>query len=404
MALLREHFHIPVSSSGEPLIYFCGNSLGLQPRAAAERVSEELEAWRSLVVDGHFRGPRPWMRFHELLAPSLARLVGAGVDEVIVMNTLTVNLHLMLASFYRPCGARTRIVIERGAFPSDRHAVVSQLQWHGLDPAEHLVELVPRAGELLLREEDIEACIAAQGERLALLLLPGVQYYTGQWLDLPRLAQAARAQGAVVGVDLAHAVGNLPLALHDWDVDFAVWCHYKYCNSGPGAIAGAFVHARHGEDLSRPRLAGWWGHEAATRFEMGPDFVPERGAAGWQVSNAPILSMAPMLAAMACFDAVGIEALRAHSLELTGRLEQRLQQRLAGRVEIITPADPARRGCQLSLRVLGGTGRAVFERLLACGVVCDWRQPDVLRAAPTPSYNTVEEVDAFVERLAAALR
>lgn len=400
----RERFHLPCDANGEPLVYFCGNSLGLMPREAATLVHEELEDWARLAVEGHFHARRPWMPYHEQLAAPLARLVGAQPREVVAMNTLTVNLHLMMVSFFRPQGKRRRIVIERGAFPSDRHAVVSQLRVHGLDPASDLIELTPRDGEQCLREEDIETLLKREGETIALVLLPGVQYYTGQFFDIGRLTRAAHTQGCVVGVDLAHAAGNLPLELHAWGPDFAVWCHYKYCNAGPGAVGGCFVHERHAEAFELPRFAGWWGHDKSTRFRMGPEFVPQPGAEGWQVSNPPILSLAPLIASLAVFDeAGGMEVLRHHSLSMTGMLERLLDNRLADRVEIITPREPERRGCQLSLRLIGGNGRAVFDQLAKAGIVCDWREPDVIRVAPVPLYNTAEEVERFVSALSGLL-
>ncbi|MFN2300575.1 MAG: kynureninase [Gammaproteobacteria bacterium] len=400
----RDQFHLPVDASGHPLAYLCGNSLGLQPKRVATLVSEELEDWQRLAVEGHFQARRPWMPYHEFVREPLARLVGAQPDEVVAMNALTVNLHLMMVSFYRPSGTRTKIVIERGAFPSDRHAVVSQLRFHGIDPADGLVELEPREGEATLREEDIEAMFARLGETIALVLLPGVQYYTGQFVDIKRLTAAAHAQGARVGVDLAHAAGNVPLRLHDWGPDFAVWCHYKYCNAGPGAVGGCFVHARHAESFDLPRFAGWWGHDQSTRFRMGPEFVPQRGADGWQVSNPPILSLAPLLASLEIFDAAGgVEGLRPHSEKLTGMLERLLERRAGDVVEILTPREPARRGCQLSLRIRGGNGKRVHDALGKRGIVCDWREPDVIRAAPTPLYNTSEEIERFVAALIEAV-
>lgn len=399
----RDQFHLPLGENGEPLTYLCGNSLGLQPKRAAELVGEELEDWHRLAVEGHFSARRPWMPYHEIVTDPLARLVGARPDEVVAMNSLTVNLHLMMVSFFRPAGARRKIVIERGAFPSDRHAVMSQLRFHGLDPVADLIELEPRDGEHTLHEEDIEALLAREGETIALVLLPGVQYYTGQYLDIERLTKAARAQGCAVGVDLAHAAGNLPLELHDWGPDFAVWCHYKYCNAGPGAVGGCFVHERHAESFDLPRFAGWWGHDKATRFKMGPEFVPMAGAEGWQVSNPPILSLAPLVASLEIFDAADIRTLRARSLQLTGMLERLLDKRLGDYIEVITPREPERRGCQLSLRLRDGDGRAVHDALGEAGVVCDWREPDVIRVAPVPLYNTAEEIEHFVGVLVEAL-
>ena len=324
----------------------------------------------------------------------LAQLAGAEPQEVVAMNSLTVNLHLLLASFYRPLGRRRAILIEAGAFSSDRHAVASQIRWHGFDPASELIELAPLPGEDLIRIEDIEACIAQQASRLALVLWPGVQYRTGQLFDLRRIARAARAAGCNVGFDLAHAIGNVPLALHADDADFAVWCSYKYLNAGPGAIGGAFVHQRHLQGGELPQLHGWWGHDAATRFEMSPDFVAARGAAAWALSNPPIFSAAPLRASLPLFAETGIAALRRKSLALTAWLESLLQELAGGRLAIVTGTDPAQRGCQLSLRLGSGAahGLSVSEALARRGVVCDARQPDIIRLAPVPLYNSFEDV------------
>ncbi|MEX0899558.1 MAG: kynureninase [Gammaproteobacteria bacterium] len=397
----RDQFHLPADEHGHPLAYLCGNSLGLQPKRAETLVREELEDWQKFAVAGHGAARRPWVPYHTLVREPLARLVGADPTEVVAMNSLTVNLHLMMISFYRPEGARRKIVIERGAFPSDHHAVVSQLRFHGIDPADGLVELAPRDDEHCLREDDVEALLERDGAEIALVLLPGVQYYTGQLLDLDRLTRVARAQGCTVGIDAAHGVGNVPLALHDWGADFAVWCHYKYCNAGPGAVGGCFVHARHGDDFDGPRFAGWWGHDPESRFKMRPGFIPQRGADGWQLSNPPILSLAPLIASLEIFDSAGgATGLRPHSEKLTGLLERLLKQRCGDHIEILTPAESSRRGCQLSLRLRDGNGHAVFEALGNKGIVCDWREPDVIRVAPAPLYNTAEEVEYFVSCLA----
>ncbi|MBS0395554.1 MAG: kynureninase [Proteobacteria bacterium] len=405
LAPLRARFRLPLGPDGRTAVYLCGNSLGPMPRDAAARVQEVLELWSTLAVRGHHTGPDPWLHFHEKFAAPLARLVGAAPGEVVAMNTLTVNLHLLLVSFFRPAGARHRVLIERGAFPSDRHAIVSQLRYHGLAPEQALVEVEPRPGEDVLRTEDLVAAIDRAGDTLALVLLPGVQYRTGQVLDVATLTGAARRAGAVVGWDLAHAIGNVPVALHDAGADFAVWCHYKYLCAGPGAVAGAFVHERHARAGALPRFAGWWGHEVATRFAMGPDFVPAPGADGWQLSNPPVLALAPLAASLALFDEAGLPALRAKSLALTAFARARLAARLAGRVDIVTPAAESERGCQLSLRIGGGAaaGRATFERLCAAGVIGDWREPDVIRLAPAPLYNTFAEVERAIEALADAL-
>lgn len=394
----RREFHIPDGTGGEPATYLCGNSLGLQPRHAAAEVARVLADWQRLAVLGHHGGSAHWLTYQDTLAPSLARLLGAAPEEVTAMASLTINLHLLMASFYRPTRDRFSILIEAGSFPSDRYAMAAQLQHHGLDPAEALVQVAPRPGEACLREEDIEAAIAHEAGRLALVLLPGVQYLTGQHLDLARLCRAAHAVGARFGLDLAHAIGNVPLALHDWDVDFAVWCSYKYLNGGPGATAGLFVHSRH-HDADLPRLAGWYGNELKTRFQFDERFVAERGAAGWQVSNGPILGMAPLKASLAQFDAAGLDTLVARSRKLTGYLESLLEAVLGEVAEVITPLSPRSRGAQLSVRVRGGrsAGRALFERLLAGGVICDWREPGVLRLAPAPLYNSFEDCWRAVE-------
>ncbi|MGQ0429309.1 MAG: kynureninase [Gammaproteobacteria bacterium] len=387
----RAEFHFPVMPGGLPVTYLCGNSLGLQPRRTMDEVAKFMREWQRLGVLGYHDLSADWLRLHERLAPTAAALAGARLPEVIVMNSLTINLHLLMASFYRPTRARHRILIEQGAFPSDRYAVSSQLEWHGYG-REALVQVAPRPGEQLLRDDDLVGAIEREGERLALVLLPGIQYLTGQYLDLPRLVAAARKVGATAGLDLAHAIGNVPLALHDWGADFAVWCSYKYLNGGPGATAGAFVHERH-FDAAAPRLAGWWGNELATRFDFAESMRPYRGAAGWQVSNHPLLGMIPLLASFPLFDAVGIAALAARSRALTGFLERLLDQRLAGRIEILTPRDPAWRGAQLSVRLSGarGGGRALFDGLIARGLTCDWREPDVIRLAPAPLYNSCED-------------
>jgi len=410
----RERFALPRARDGRALTYLCGHSLGLMPLGARALVNEELDDWASLAVEGHEHARRPWIPYHENLTPGLALITGAGLDEVVAMNSLTANLHLMLASFYRPRGARRAILIEAGAFSSDRHAVTSQIALRGLDPDAELIELAPPPGQDLVTEEGIEACLADRGEEIALVLWPGVQFRTGQAFDLARIVSAAHAAGCIAGVDLAHAVGNLPLALHDSGADFAVWCSYKYLNAGPGAIGGCFVHRRHVQAQPRnahtgalpgARLAGWWGHEERTRFLMEPRFEGAAGAAAWQLSNPPILAAAPLLASLELFAAAGVERLRAKSLELTAYLEELIAP-LAPEVIVITPRQPARRGCQLSLRIAGGThrGRQVFEALGRSGVVCDWRAPDVIRVAPVPLYNGFADVATFAAALGRALR
>jgi kynureninase len=414
LGAFRARFALPRDAGGEPLVYLCGHSLGLLPLAARELVNEELEEWAQRAVLAHEHGRRPWVPYHENATPGLAVLGGARPGEVIAMNSLTVNLHLMLASFYRPQGRRTGILMEAGAFSSDRHAVTSQIAWHGLDPQDALLELPPSAGEATVPEQAIEAYLTRHGEQIALVLWPGVQFRTGQAFDLARIARAAHAAGAVAGFDLAHSIGNTPLALHAADADFAVWCSYKYLNAGPGAIGGCFVHERHSEvqprtghgaTLPGARLAGWWGHEEPTRFLMEPQFRASSGAAAWQISNPPILATAPLIASLSIFLQAGMESLRAKSLALTGFLEELLQP-LAPEVQILTPREPERRGCQLSLRLAGGAhrGKQVFDALTARGVICDWRSPDIIRVAPVPLYNRFEDVWRFARALAETLQ
>ena len=399
---LRDQFLIP-QHGGKDQAYFVGNSLGLQPRGAQAMVQEVLDLWARIAVEGHFTGPTHWMNYHRLVRDALARVVGAQPGEVVAMNTLSVNLHLMMVSFYRPTTERPAILMEAGAFPTDRHAVESQIRFHGFDPATDLIEVQPDEANGTISMAAIERAIAEHGKRVALVLWPGVQYRSGQVFDLDAITRLARAQGANVGFDLAHSVGNVPLTLHNTAPDFAVWCHYKYLNSGPGAVAGCFVHERHARDTTLPRFAGWWGHEQATRFQMAPEFVPELGAEGWQLSNPPVLGLAPLRASLALFDQAGMEALRAKSLQLTGYLETQVRARLSNVLQIVTPAEPQRRGCQLSLRVAGGRaqGRSLFEYLQSVGVLGDWREPDVIRISPTPMYNRYRDVLHFVEEVEA---
>ena len=392
----RERFAIPADSNGAQLLYLCGHSLGLMPVAARQLVNQELDDWARLAVLGHEQATRPWIPYHENLAAGLAYLSGARPDEVVAMNSLTVNLHLMLASFYRPSGRRVKILIEAGAFSSDRHAVASQLAWHGRDARTDLIELTPEGRSEVISEQAIEDCLKRHGDEIALVLWPGVQFRTGQAFDLARIVRAAHRAGCIAGLDLAHSIGNMPLDLHEYDADFAVWCSYKYLNAGPGAIAGCFVHERHGSNEELPRFAGWWGHDEATRFRMGPEFHAMSGAEGWQLSNPSIFAMAPLRASLELFDAVGMRTLRERSVVLTGYLEEELKKCADGRFAIITPSEPSRRGAQLSIRV--GAGRKeLIDSLAASGVVCDWREPDLIRAAPVPLYNSFEEVEHFVE-------
>jgi kynureninase len=402
LARFRDEFHIPRSENGKEEIYFAGNSLGLLPKRAPRYVEEEMDKWKRLAVKAHFSAENPWMPYHELLAEPTARLVGASPSEVVTMNSLTVNLHLMMASFYRPTRERHRILLEEHAFPSDDYALESQAILHGFDPAETLLRVPVRSDTA-----ELVQILEREGASIALVLLPGVQYYTGQAFDVEAITRIAHGKGCVAGFDLAHAAGNLPLRLHDWNVDFAVWCTYKYLNSGPGSVGGCFVHERHGTRHDLPRLAGWWGHDKKSRFRMEPGFRPIPGAEGWQLSNPPILSLAAIRASLDVFmEAGGMTPLREKSLRLTGYLEWLLQRELADSVAILTPRDPRARGCQLSLRVKtrsGGSGKTVLEKLEASGVTCDWREPDVIRVAPAPLYNRYEEVHRFVEILRDAL-
>ncbi len=398
----RRHFAIPPAPGGGDSIYLCGNSLGLMPRATRELLGRELDDWARLGVEGHHHAATPWYSYHEVFRESGARLVGGRPGEVVMMNSLTVNLHLMMVSFYRPSGRRTKILIEDGAFPSDTYAVKTHLASRGLDWREHLLLARPRPREHCLRQEDIEALIEANRDTLALTLLSGVQFFTGQAFDIRRITQAAHRVGALAGWDLAHAAGNLELRLHEWDVDFACWCSYKYVNAGPGAIAGCFVHERHGTNASLPRYAGWWGNEPATRFQMQliPEFLPRAGADGWQLSNPPILAMVPLRASLELFDQATMPALRAKSRVLTGYLAWLLREFAGGQNgwEVVTPSDPESRGCQLSILV-HDRPRERFAALGAAGVVCDFREPNVIRVAPTPSYNGFHEAWRFARIL-----
>lgn len=406
LAALRCEFRLPPRADGSPSVYLCGHSLGLQPQRTAQIVQEELDAWARQGVEGHFDAQRPWLSYHEQFSGSLARLAGAQPLEVVAMNSLTVNLHLMLASFYRPTPQRHRILIEQNAFPSDRYAVQTHIRQRNFDPRESLLEIAPRAGEVALRPDDICALIEREGTRLATVMLPGVQYLTGQCLDMAAIAATARRHGCAVGFDLAHAIGNVPLQLHDWDADFAVWCGYKYLNGGPGGIGGCFVHERHARAFDLPRLAGWWGHDKITRFDMPEQFAPLAGAEGWQVSNPSVFAAAPLLASLPLFDRAGMAALRRKSLQLTGYLETLLVARVGADVTMLTPSDPAARGCQLSIRLKRSSAgaRAVHANLSRAGYLGDWREPDVVRVAPVPLYNTFADVWDFVDRLAKELQ
>jgi len=396
LAAFRDEFLIPPHAAGEQ-VYLCGNSLGLQPRATRQALLDELDDWARLGVEAHFHGKHPWMPYHNEVRAHLAELVGAQPSEVVAMNSLTVNLHLMMASFYRPTRERNAILIERNPFPSDRYAVESQIRFHGHDPATALIELEGDEANGSISPAAIERALDEHGARIALMLLPGVQYRTGQVFDLKSIAELARRNGCVVGFDLAHSVGNVPVPLHDSGCDFAVWCSYKYLNSGPGAVAGCFVHERHAR-AALPRFAGWWGHDQATRFKMGPDFSPTPGADGWQLSNPPILALAPLRISLEIFHRAGMARLREKSLALTGYLAWLIQTQLSHIVEIVTPREPERRGCQLSMRVYGtrDAGRALFEHLSAQGIIGDCREPDTIRIAPTPLYNRRMDCLRFV--------
>ncbi len=396
----RDRFEMPLGPDGEPAIYFCGHSLGPLPHAARSTVEEELDAWARLGIGGHFREQAPWFTYAELLAEATARVVGAHPGEVATMNALTVNLHMLLATFYRPTNERFGVLMEAGAFPSDRYAMASHLRSRGINPAQAIRLVEPRAGEVTLRTEDVEARIGEEGSRLALVWLPGVQYLTGQWLDIERITAAGTATGCVVGWDLAHAAGNVPLRLHDWGVDFAVWCTYKYMNAGPGSIGQAFVHERWARDGGLQRYAGWWGNDPEMRFAFSAEFEPRDGAAGWQISNPPILALAPLRSSLAIFDDVGMDAIRARSERLTAWLESLLDSMGIG--EQITPRDPAARGAQLSLRI-GDRAQHVEQELARRGAVIDFREPDVIRFAPAPLYNTFHEAWRFAHLLAEVL-
>jgi kynureninase len=403
----REKFHLPLGKDGKPLIYFAGNSLGLMPKTAHAIVEEELDNWASLGVDAHHAAGTPWYTYHESLREPTARLIGAKPVEVICMNSLTVNLHLMMATFYRPTKSRFKILMEEPAFPSDTYAVKTQIVHHGLDPKDALVLARPRKGEFTVQTDDIVDLIEKNADQLAVVVIAGVNFFTGQLFDIPTITKTAQKRGVTVGVDLAHAIGNVPLSLHDWNVDFAIWCSYKYLNAGPGAVAGAFVHERHAINMKLPRLAGWFGNDSNTRFRLHlePEFIPVPSADGWQISNPPIFSMAPLRASLSIFDeAGGMKPLRAKSIKLTGYLQFLLEQRDAGaartstRYSVITPRDADARGCQLSI-LAHEHPKELFKELQAAGVKCDFREPDVIRVAPTPLYNSFHEVWRFAEIL-----
>ncbi|MCC5945925.1 MAG: kynureninase [Bernardetiaceae bacterium] len=395
----RNRFYFPKNDKGQEKVYLCGNSLGLQPKNLSEYVNKELEEWKKWGVDGHLEAENPWLYYHHFLRQAAARIVGAKPIEVVIMNNLTVNLHLMMISFYRPTKQRFKILIEASAFPSDQYAVESQARLHGYEPDEAILEIKPRKGESYIRNEDIIDLIKKEGEHIALVMLGGINYYTGQVFDMKSIAKAAHEVGANVGYDLAHAAGNIELSLHEWNVDFAVWCTYKYLNSGPGGTSGVFVHEKHANNKEIPRLAGWWGHDEAARFEMKKGFIPMPGADGWQLSNAQILPMAAHRASLAIFDEVGMSEIRKKSVELTGYLAfliAKLNEEFGEVLTYITPQNPEQRGAQLSL-VAKKDGRKLYDALTAQDVVADWREPDVIRIAPAPLYNSYSDCFRFYE-------
>ncbi|MEY4604399.1 MAG: kynureninase [Bacteroidota bacterium] len=403
----RDLFHFP-SFHEKPVRYFTGNSLGLQPKSVTEYVNQELEDWRVFGVEGHFMSRRPWYAYHENLTEKAARIVGAKPVEVVVTHSLTTNLHLLMVSFYQPKGKRTKILCEAKAFPSDQYALESQVRFHGLDPATHLVEVFPREGEQLIREEDILSKINELGDEIALVMIGGVNYYTGQLFDMKSITEAAHRVGAIAGFDLAHAAGNINLKLHEWNVDFAAWCGYKYLNSSPGGVSGMFVHERHANRPELPRFAGWWGYNKEKRFLMEPGFIPMEGAEGWQLSNAPVLGMAAHLASLEIFDEAGMERIGTKRDILTAFLEfviDDISEKNRDRVsfELITPRDKTKRGAQLSI-MAKGQGRALFDALSDLGVVADWREPNVIRVAPAPLYNSFEDCYWFGQLLEEAIQ
>ena len=390
----RQRFHIP-TVNGKDALYFTGNSLGLQPKTVKSHLIQELEDWAKFGVEGHFEAKNPWVSYHKILSEPFARLVGAQPDEVVAMNGLSVNLHLMMVSFYQPKGKRTKIICEAKAFPSDQYMLESQVKFHGLNPEETIIEVNPREGEPCIREEDILSCIEEVGDELALVFWGGVNYYTGQVFDMPKITEVAKEVGAFVGFDLAHGVGNVSLNLHDWGVDFACWCSYKYLNSGPGSVSGIFVHNKHENNKDLPRFAGWWGHDEERRFLMEKGFVPMKGAQGWQLSNAAVFSMAPCKASMDIFDEVGMPKLIEKSRKLTNFMEfvfNDISVRYDNcNFEIITPKEERYRGCQLSV-LMHGQGKEMFDYITKEGVIADWREPNVIRLAPVPLYNSFEDI------------
>ena len=396
----RKLFHIP-KVKGKESIYFCGNSLGLQPKTVEQHLKAELTDWKNFGVEGHLHGRKPWLYYHHFFSKSISKLVGAKENEVVVMNQLSVNLNLMLISFYRPTGKRNKVLMQANEFPSDYYAVEQQIKLHGLNPNKCIIEVLPRTGEVNLRTEDILEKIEKHKNELALIMFSAVNYYTGQLFELKKIAAAANKYNITIGLDLAHAIGNVELKLDEWNIDFATWCSYKYLNSGPGGVSGVFVNKKHANNFSLPRLAGWWGNDEKTRFKMPKNFTPQTGAAGWQISNAPILSMAAHKASLEIFDKAGINALRKKSELLTGYLQYLINLHPHGSkplFNIITPTDKMQCGCQLSIQTYGN-GKNLFKKLSNAGVIADWREPDVIRVAPVPLYNKFEEVYQFAQLL-----
>jgi kynureninase len=396
----RKEFYIP-KVNGKDSIYLCGNSLGLQPRSVEKHVMVEIEDWRKYGVEGHLHSRNPWLYYHHLFTQPLCNLVGGKKDEVVCMNNLTVNLNLMMVTFYRPKGKKTKIVVEGSAFPSDYYAVEQQIRFHGLDPEKNIIELMPRKGEVNLRTEDIIETLKKHKDEIALVLLGAVNYYSGQFFDIKKISAACQANDLTLGLDLAHAIGNVELKLHDWKIDFATWCSYKYLNSGPGGVSGVFIHNKYAKRADLPRFAGWWGNDEKTRFKMEKRFVPKEGAEGWQMSNAPVMNMAAHKASLEIFEKAGIKNLHQKSARLTGYLHWLLTSHLSaakGQLEIITPATPADRGCQISLQTKKD-GKKIFDKLTKAGVIADWREPDVIRVAPVPLYNSFEDVYRFATLL-----
>jgi len=393
----RERFLFP-QHNGRDVYYFCGNSLGLQPKSVRYLMDAELDDWARHGVEGHFNARNPWFSYHRLFPEKLSKIVGAHPHEVVAMNTLTVNLHLLMISFYRPSGRRYKILMEAGAFPSDQYAVETQVRMYGYEPDDAIIEIGPREGEYLIREEDLLKAIEDAGDTLAVVMIGGVNYYTGQYFDIARITEAAHRTGAYAGFDLAHAVGNVPLQLHDWNVDFACWCSYKYLNSGPGGVGGAFINEHHTKNPKIFRLGGWWGNEEKTRFKMEKGFIPTKTAESWQMSNAPVFNMVAHHASLDIFEKAGMVALREKSEKLTAYTAFLLNQITHLPFRILTPEDPRQRGCQLSLLFLEN-GRKIFDTLTEQGVIADWREPDVIRIAPVPLYNSYEDVYRFYEIL-----